>query len=459
METLTLTCSLCQESYPVEPYHQHLSSEVHLRYAKIASTYFCEICRSPASGEIPFKHHINGRQHEKAKIRLLQPSHRLNTGNSGVSFNTNNSTLPSTSFVSTKDGPYYVCECFALCNSRLDLERHREGPKCRRKMQTMGLWKKNQQVSTSEETNNVGVEITPCDIPTYCDICKTVIPEGDENRRVHENGQKHKKKKEQMEMEQFMSTYNFVAYPEQPELLRRNSQESELSEAMSSLSFVTARSELSSFGEKESTLPQTINSPPETLREINLTTSITKTSVEATQCSIASQNHMKKKGEIKKRQHKKGRGYCLIINQKTFPEGPRNGTNVDANLLKQTFENLNFEVRIEADLTAEDMLLKLQELCYYLNRNPKKYYLMCICFLSHGNKDVEQRHELIYGVDRGGIHIRDQIVFDIFNSENCPSMSEKPKLFISNACRGYKELPGIEVNVLLFHLTYLKKVI
>lgn len=57
---------------------------------------------------------------------------------------------------------------------------------------------------------------------------------------------------------------------------------------------------------------------------------------------------------------------------------------------------------------------------------------------------------MIYGVDMVEIHVMDEIVLDIFNSKNCPAMINKPKIFISNACRGEKELLGIKVKVMLF---------
>ena len=207
MEDFTLTCNLCQKSYPIEVYDQHLSNEIHLRYAKIASTYYCEICKTPASGEIPFQHHIYGKQHGKAKNKLLQPSNWPNVRNSGETFEPNNSTIPKV--VCTKDGPYYVCDCNTLCNSRLDLERHQEGPKCRRKMQRIGLLSPNQQSVSSEEINYSSAALVPCDIANYCDICKTVIPEGYENKRVHELGQKHQKKSQHMDMKQ---SINVILY-------------------------------------------------------------------------------------------------------------------------------------------------------------------------------------------------------------------------------------------------------
>ena len=439
---MRLSCNLCQKSYLVEEYDLHLSTEIHLRYAELDRTYFCEICRSPASGKIPFIAHIQGKQHEKEKHKLLFQSRSPSLENTN---NPNSSEIPRV--VVTKDGPYYVCECYTRCNSRVDLERHRQGPRCRRKLQRYGEWHQTQH----SETNNTITEPIPCDRPTYCDICKTVIPEGPENKRVHENGLKHKKKKEQLENFQFMTlssaTFHSISsntYHGQPQLNRRNSLESELSEAPSDLSYVTANSEISPLSQTESSYAHKTEIQQEITTEEKKgeTNSFTETS----ESFLLSKQLHQSQEKVDRLGYKRGRGYCLIINQTNFPEGPRNGTDIDAKILEKTFQRLNFEVKVEKDLTAEDLLLNLQELCYFLNRNTKKYQLMCICLLSHGNKDM------IYGVDKVEVHVMDEIVLGIFNSKNCPAMINKPKIFISNACRGEKELLGVKVRRIIFFI-------
>ena len=116
MEEIKLSCNLCEESYLVEEYDNHLSTETHLRYAELERTYFCEICRSPASGKVPFLDHIHGRQHEKAKHKLLLPC--VDAGSDYVE-KSNHLEIPDVVF--TKDGPYFVCECSTKCNSTLFL--------------------------------------------------------------------------------------------------------------------------------------------------------------------------------------------------------------------------------------------------------------------------------------------------------------------------------------------------
>ena len=211
---------------------------------------------------------------------------------------------------------------------------------------------------------------------------------------------------------------------ESRKLSRTNSQETNISEDSSNLSFKTANSDFV----------------------------IDIESLEGTERSSTGQQFHQENVGTGRPKYDVGRGYCLIINQKNFPDGPRTGTNYDAKLLEYTFQKLNFEVKIEENLTAYGMKKALKECCNHLNQNSKTYHIMCICFLSHGDIDKARRYDLIYGVDQIGVHIIDDIVSDIFNCKNCPAMSTKPKLFISNACRGRKELSGIMVRMLYYVL-------
>ena len=136
----------------------------------------------------------------------------------------------------------------------------------------------------------------------------------------------------------------------------------------------------------------------------------------------------------------KGKGYCLIISEETFSEkdgGNRNGSRKDVNILKETFEYLNFKVIIEVDLTLEDTRARLQEFAYTLYTNQGDISLMCVCLLSHGDENC------IKTVDGQGIRLDD--VKHFFDSKNCPSMNGKPKLFIRNACRGRNVLRNINI--------------
>ena len=246
-------------------------------------------------------------------------------------------------------------------------------------------------------------------------------------------------------MENVLHTNLLGSNLESTQLPRRNSQESNISEALSSLSFVTANSDLSSIDQNESTFASAINLTQERLAPIQVRS--TNNSLESAKRSSTPQQLYQVHEGASSPKYDVGKGYCLIINQIDFPDGPRTGTNNDAKLLEYTFQKLNFDVKIEENLTAFGMKKALKECCNYLNQNSKNYYIMCICLLSHGGRDEVGMGEKIYGVDQIGIHIRDDIVFDIFNSKDCPAMLAKPKLFISNACRGRKELPGIKVKV------------
>ena len=71
-------------------------------------------------------------------------------------------------------------------------------------------------------------------------------------------------------MENFLHTNLLGSNLESTQLPRRNSQESNISEALSSLSFVTANSDLSSVDQNESTFASAINLTQERLAPIQV---------------------------------------------------------------------------------------------------------------------------------------------------------------------------------------------
>ena len=384
-----LRCELCNENFSpweIELYDEHLRNEGHLTNARNSRRYFCGLCRSPASSDCSFIHHIDGKQHEKTKTKLLL---LVKTQYSYLNNNSQDTKLRHR--VVTKDGPYILCEfCGASCNTLLELEKHKHGQRCRKQLQQLStLGQQMQFVGEADNSSDAVLSGEQNGIRRWIAMCDEAS-----------------------------------ALPEPPNLTRRSSQDSNLSDAMSMMSYFTAKSEISA-----------IVPPAENLKS---------TSQTITELSPYEPRLNRENVDMKLPSYQKGRGYCLIINQAIFPKYPkdqgglRNGTNIDAGLLLETFTNLNFEVKVETDLIKDDMQLRLEEIAYFLNQNPKKYALMCICLLSHGNEDF------IQGVDGEGMHIRD--IVDIFNSKNCPGMKRKPKLFLTNACRGLHELSGVKVR-------------
>ncbi len=76
--------------------------------------------------------------------------------------------------------------------------------------------------------------------------------------------------------------------------------------------------------------------------------------------------------------------------------------------------------------------LKKKDLLYYIEgltfRDFSTYASLIVCILSHGNENV------VEGTDGKSLNIND--LKYKFNSNDCPSLNEKPKIWIIQACQG-----------------------
>ncbi|XP_008068978.1 caspase-8 [Carlito syrichta] len=140
------------------------------------------------------------------------------------------------------------------------------------------------------------------------------------------------------------------------------------------------------------------------------------------------------------------RGYCLIFNNNDFSEARRdvprlrniknrNGTNFDAEALRETFTKLLFEVVDYKDCTASKLceILKF----YQSTDHSNKDCFIC-CILSHGDKGI------IYGTDGQEVSIYNLTSY--FTGLRCPSLAGKPKLFFIQACQGDNYQKGVPVE-------------
>ena len=451
-----LRCELCGEAFSnVELYHEHLNHEVHLRNARYKQTYRCEICDGGYSGEVTFLAHIGGRPHEKQMKTMSQLANReklamiRGEADSDLACGTSSSKV-----LTTKDGPYHVCkDCKALCNTEEQLQMHQQGQKCRKKRvqkmdenersmslprdktghellhisssgmvnpsefsldqnqsdpETVLEWKQRNDKKSAEMQS-----ISPI-VSTTCFVCETVLPGGENSRMVHENGKNHQRNLKALDSmialqrlrDESTSSIENSDVHEFSRIERKNSNDSNMSDTNTVSSYATAFSDITSLG-----LAATRSSGQQNRRTDDIFEHYTK-----------------------------GKGCCLIISQESFSEedgGNRNGSKQDVNILKETFEYLNFKVIIEVDLTLEDMRARLQEFAYTLYTNESDISLMCVCVLSHGDENC------IKTIDGQGIRLDE--VKHFFDSRNCPSMNGKPKLFVRNACRGRNVLRNLEV--------------
>ncbi|OCT99585.1 hypothetical protein XELAEV_18005367mg [Xenopus laevis] len=131
-------------------------------------------------------------------------------------------------------------------------------------------------------------------------------------------------------------------------------------------------------------------------------------------------------------------GVCLIINNKNFHSSTsmtvRNGTDVDARRLHETFTSLGYKVKVLNDQRCNDIFGHLKKMS---EEDHSKRSSFACAILSHGEDG------LIYGVD-GPIPVKN--LTDLFRGDRCKTLVGKPKIFFIQACRGTELDSGIETD-------------
>ncbi|KAM9352733.1 caspase-2 [Symphorus nematophorus] len=134
------------------------------------------------------------------------------------------------------------------------------------------------------------------------------------------------------------------------------------------------------------------------------------------------------------------RGFALVISNVTFdphsaPDlDPRKGGEVDDEVLRKVFTELDYLVTVHRDLTAQGMRTCIENFC---RRTDHRTVDSCVvCLLSHGVEGA------IYGTD--GQLLQLDWVFEAFDNAHCPLLQNKPKMFFIQACRGEEMDCGVE---------------
>ncbi|XP_070691154.1 caspase-2 isoform X2 [Pempheris klunzingeri] len=134
------------------------------------------------------------------------------------------------------------------------------------------------------------------------------------------------------------------------------------------------------------------------------------------------------------------RGFGLVISNVTFDScaapdlDPRKGGEVDDEVLRKVFTELDYLVTVQRDLTAQGMRTCIENFC---RRPDHRTVDSCVvCLLSHGVEGA------IYGTD--GQLLQLDWVFEAFDNAHCPLLQNKPKMFFIQACRGEEMDCGVE---------------
>ncbi|XP_038062407.1 caspase-8-like [Patiria miniata] len=132
---------------------------------------------------------------------------------------------------------------------------------------------------------------------------------------------------------------------------------------------------------------------------------------------------------------RRSRGLCMIINNVDF-EGshePRLGSDTDTGKLERLFNKLHFQVEVEKNLTASDMLDWFKRVSL---RNHSDYDCFACCIMTHGTLGT------VSGTDNTPLQI--QQILGLFTGTSCRSLIGKPKLFFIQACQGSSHQEGVQ---------------
>ena len=127
------------------------------------------------------------------------------------------------------------------------------------------------------------------------------------------------------------------------------------------------------------------------------------------------------------------RGQALIINNEYFDERTgdgssyRRGSEVDGNNLETLFNELEFEVDVQRNLTRNQMLNSIRD--FADSEKHSRSDMAVVAILSHGTDGF------LYGTDRCALDT--EWIVQQLNNENCIYLRGKPKFFILQACRGF----------------------
>ena len=168
------------------------------------------------------------------------------------------------------------------------------------------------------------------------------------------------------------------------------------------------------------------NNPPDTV-DSNAEKAVMDINVQTTTAEkIASLQKLMKSGDAYNIKNSP-RGKCVIFNNEFVDTNKaRLGSKFDMINLKNISENLNFEVASFTNRTAEEMKSDLESL---RKQDYTGHDAIIIAIMSHGS------HGKVSGNDNKPVVI-DEEILQLFDGQNCPSLSGKPKIFIFQACQG-----------------------
>ena len=149
-----------------------------------------------------------------------------------------------------------------------------------------------------------------------------------------------------------------------------------------------------------------------------------------------------RKSKIKLRQDYKmsrpNRGVHLIFAQQTFDQstrmGTREGTVADVKALKKAFRHLGFENYVYRDRTKAGLKDILEKWSKFDHSDCD---CIAVTILTHGSMTELYARDASFPAEE---------IWQPFEADKCTSLTGRPKLFISQACKGNRKNPGVELD-------------
>ena len=135
------------------------------------------------------------------------------------------------------------------------------------------------------------------------------------------------------------------------------------------------------------------------------------------------------------------RGQCLIINQIHYASTEGDDNNYDRTYslqdekdLVERWKSLGCDTHVERDLTKENIKTVLLRFREVVLKNTSPDYMVLI-IMGHGRQNPKTKLDEIFDIKWKGVPT--DIIIEMFvDSNKCPAMLKKTKLFYVQACRG-----------------------
>ncbi|XP_063602963.1 caspase-1-like isoform X1 [Penaeus indicus] len=125
----------------------------------------------------------------------------------------------------------------------------------------------------------------------------------------------------------------------------------------------------------------------------------------------------------------KQRGHCVIFNHTDFDShtglGKRTGSEVSCQQLVTLFTRFGFIISVHENMTVSEVKATLCKYAYDIDHSDCD--ALVVIFMSHGER------KNLYGRDGA---FKEDVLFNEFLADRCPTLAGKPKIFFIDASRG-----------------------